>query len=265
MFEYEYMQNAFWAILIITPLFGLVGTMIVNNKLAFFSDALGHSALTGIAIGALLGVTNPTISMIVFGILFALLLNRIKDMKITSKDTIISVFSSTALALGLVILSYNGNFSKFSNYLIGDVLSIVPSEIFLLLGIAVAVIVFWYLMFNKLFAISINSSLARSRGILVKLIEDLFIIIVAVIVMVSIRWVGILIINSLLILPAAASRNISRNIRQYTMWTLIFAVFAGITGLIISFYALTATGPTIVLISSVIFFVTYLMRKKSED
>ena len=118
MFEYQYMQNAFWAIIIITPLFGLVGTMIVNNKLAFFSDALGHSALTGIAIGALLGVMNPTLSMVIFGIVFALLLNRIKDLQISSRDTIISVFSSTALALGLVILSYNGNFTKFSNYLI---------------------------------------------------------------------------------------------------------------------------------------------------
>lgn len=265
MFEYGYMQNAFWAVLIITPLFGLVGTMIVNNKLAFFSDALGHSALTGIAIGALLGVSNPTISMIIFGIAFALLLNRLKDMKITSKDTIISVFASTALALGLVILSYNGNFTKFSNYLIGDILSIVPGEIYMLLGIAVFVIAFWCLFFNKLFAISINSSLAKSKGIKVRLIEDLFIIIVAVIVMISIRWVGILIINSLLILPAASSRNISRNIRQYTAWTLIFAIISGILGLTISFYALTATGPTIVLVSSMIFFITYLFRKKSED
>ena len=265
MFEYGYMQNAFWAIMIITPLFGLVGTMIVNNKLAFFSDALGHSALTGIAIGALLGISNPTISMVIFGILFALLLNRIKDLKITSRDTIISVFSSTALALGLVILSYDGNFNKFSSYLIGDILSIVPEEIFLLLGIAVIVLCFWYFFFNKLFAVSINSSLAKSKGINVRLIEDIFIVLVALIVMISIRWVGILIINSLLILPAAASRNISRNIRQYTFWTIIFALFSGATGLVISFYALTATGPTIVLISSMIFFVTYLLRKKSED
>lgn len=265
MFEYQYMQNAFWAIIIITPLFGLVGTMIVNNKLAFFSDALGHSALTGIAIGALLGVMNPTLSMVIFGIVFALLLNRIKDLQISSRDTIISVFSSTALALGLVILSYNGNFTKFSNYLIGDILSIVPQEIFLLLGIAVVVLAFWYFLFNQLFAISMNSSLARSKGIKVRLIEDIFIVLVAVIVMFSIRWVGILIINSLLILPAASSRNISKNMRQYTFWTILFALFSGITGLVISYYALTATGPTIVLVSSIIFFITYLLRKQSED
>ena len=104
MLKYEFMRNALYAIAIVTPLFGLVGTMIVNNKMAFFSDALGHSALTGIAIGAILGVTNPTISMIIFAIIFALLLNKIKDIKSSSRDTIISVFSSTAIAIGLVIL-----------------------------------------------------------------------------------------------------------------------------------------------------------------
>lgn len=265
MFEYEFMRNALYAVLIITPLFGLTGTMIVNNKLAFFSDALGHSALTGIAIGALLGVTNPTISMVIFAILFALLLNKIKDMKISSRDTIISVFSSSAIAIGLVILSKNGNFTKFSNYLIGDILSIEISEIYMLLFIAVLVILFWCLFFNKLLAMSTNTTLAKSKGIPVKFIENIFVVLIAVIVMISIRWVGILLINALLILPAAASRNISKNMRQYHLWAVIFSSISGLLGLILSYYEKIATGPTIVIIASVIFFVTYLMRKKSED
>lgn len=265
MLKYEFMRNALYAIAIVTPLFGLVGTMIVNNKMAFFSDALGHSALTGIAIGAILGVTNPTISMIIFAIIFALLLNKIKDIKSSSRDTIISVFSSTAIAIGLVILSQNGNFSKFSNYLIGDILSIIPQEIYLILGIAVFVLAFWILFFNKLLAISVNSVLAKSKKIPVKLIENIFIVLVAVIVMVAIKWVGILIINSLLILPAASSRNISKNMRQYHFWAIIFAIISGILGLIISFYAKVATGPMIVIVASIIFFATYIMRKYSED
>ena len=265
MFRYEFIKNALYAILIITPLFGIIGTVIVNNKMAFFSDALGHSALTGIAIGALLGVTNPTLSMVIFGILFALLLNKIKDLKITSKDTIISVFSSTALALGLVILSKNGNFAKFSNYLIGDILSIAPSEIIALLVIAVFVIIFWILFFNKMFAISLNVSLAKSKNMKVGLVENLFVILVALIVMMSIRWVGILIINSLLILPAAASRNIARNIKEYHLYSIGFALFSGVAGLIVSYMQGIATGPTIVLISSCIFFVTYFIRKRIGD
>lgn len=265
MLNYEFMKNALYAILIITPLFGIIGTVIVNNKMAFFSDALGHSALTGIAIGAILGINNPTIAMIIFGIIFALLLNRIKDLKITSRDTIISVFSSTALALGLVILSKNGDFSKFSNYLIGDILSISPAEIIALLIIAILVIAFWILFSNKLYAISLNPSLAKSKGINIKLIENLFIVLVALIVMISIRWVGILIINSLLILPAASSRNISKNLRQYHLFSILIALFSGISGLVLSYYIGTATGPTIVLISSVIFFITYFIRRKIGD
>ena len=265
MLEYEFMRNALFAILIMTPLFGLVGTVIVNNKMAFFSDALGHSALTGIAIGAILGITNPTLSMIIFGIVFALLLNKIKDLKITSRDTIISVFSSTALAIGLVLLSKNGNFSKFSNYLIGDILSIVPSEIIALLIISILVLLFWILFSNKMYAISLNSSLAKSKGIKNSLIENMFIVLVALIVMISIRWVGILIINSMLILPAAASRNIANNLRQYHLFSIIFAMFAGIIGLIASYYLGIATGPTIVLISSAIFFTTYFIRRKIGD
>ncbi len=203
--------------------------------------------------------------MIVFGIIFALLLNKIKDLKITSKDTIISVFSSTALAFGLMILSKNGNFSKFSNYLIGDILSIDKNEILSLIVIAIFVVLFWILFFNKTFATSLNHSLAKSKNIKTDLLENLFVILVALIVMISIRWVGILIINSLLILPAAASRNVAKNLREYHIYSIVFAVVSGILGLIVSYDQGIATGPTIVLISSFIFFVTYIIRRKIGD
>ena len=124
--DYHFMKNAFVAVLLITPLLGMLGTMAVNNKMAFFSDALGHSALTGVALGVLLGIQNDLISMIAFGVLLALVITRVKSAKTASADTVISVFSSTAIALGLVILSAGGGFSKYSQYLIGDILSITP-------------------------------------------------------------------------------------------------------------------------------------------
>ena len=126
--EYGFMKNALAAVIIITPLFGLMGTMIVNKKMAYFSDALGHSALTGIAAGVVFGVQNTSISMVVFAIIFALLLNKIAESS-TAVDTIISVFSSCSVAVGLVILSKGGNFSKYSSILVGDVLSITKQEI----------------------------------------------------------------------------------------------------------------------------------------
>ena len=265
MLNYEFMLNALLAILIITPLFGLIGTMIVNNKMAFFSDALGHSAYTGIALGMLLGLSNNTISMIIFAVIFALLLNKINASRIASKDTIISVFSSTAIALGLVILTKNGNYTDISNYLIGDILSIYPQEIIALLIIAIVVFVYWIFGFNKLLAVSVNSSLAKSKGIRVRLIENLFVALIAIIVMLSIKWVGILIINSLLILPAASGRNISKNMRQYHFWSVLFSLISGISGLVISYYAGVSTGPTIVLVSSIIYAITFALRRFSID
>ena len=256
--DYTFMKNALLAIILVSPIFAILGTMIVNNKMAFFSDALGHSALTGIAIGMLLGISNINISMILFAVIFALLLNFVKNKTTYGADTIISVFSSIAIALGLAILAQTGNFNKYSSYLVGDILSITSSEIFYLLLAFIAVILFWYFMFNKLNVISINSTLAKSRGINIKLIDNIFVILIAVIVMVSIIWVGILLINSLLILPAAASRNIAKSMRSYHLFSVIFSLFSGICGLIISYYWNVPTGPMIVIISGIIYFITFL-------
>lgn len=255
--EYDFMKQALIAVLIITPLFGILGTMIVNNKMAFFSDALGHSALTGMAIGVLCGIKDTNISMIIFAIIFALLLNKISSSIKGATDTIISVFSSCSMAIGLAILSKGGNFSKYSSLLVGDILSITKKEILYLVLIFIATLVFWILCYNKLQAVSLHRTLAKSRHIRVSLMENLFSIFIALVVMLSIKWVGILIINALLILPAASSRNISGNVREYHLFAVIFSMFSGVLGLMISYFTNVATGPMIVIIASVIFFATY--------
>jgi zinc transport system permease protein len=258
--HYDFMKNALLAIIIITPLFGVLGTMIVNNKMAFFSDALGHSALTGVAIGTVFGIVNTNITVLIFGIIFALFLNKIKRRRTVSTDTVISVFASLSMAIGLVILSRGGNFSKYSMLLVGDILSIKIQEVGTLFIILIVTMIFWYFGFNKLHAAGINESLARSKKINYNLMEDCFSVIIAVIVMFSIKWVGILIINALLILPAAASRNMSANMREYHLFSVIISLFSGIMGLIISYFIGTATGPTIVIIAAVLFFITLFFK-----
>lgn len=262
--QYDFMKQAFLAILLITPLFGILGTMIVNHKMAFFSDALGHSALTGVAVGVVFGIPDTNLSMLIFAVLFALALNQIKGRNLMATDTVISVFSSFSIAVGLVILAQGGDFSKYSSLLVGDILSITPWEILYLVLLLIGTFIFWILCSNQLNSISINRSLAASRGIRVKLIENLFAVCIAVIVMLSIKWVGILIINALLILPAASARNISENMREYHFFSILFSLFSGIVGLIISYYVNTATGPTIVIIASVIFFATYFYSRHGK-
>lgn len=263
--EYGFMKNAIIAIILISPIFAVLGTMIVNNKMAFFSDALGHSALTGIAIGMVLGITNVNISMIIFAVLFSVILNYIKNKTTYGADTIISVFSSIAIAVGLAMLSGTSNFSKYSSYLVGDILSISVEEIKYLLIAFVVIFAFWYFAFNKLNSISINPVLARSKGINVKLIDNIFVIFISIIVMISIRWIGILLINSLLILPAASSRNIAKNMRQYHLFAIIFSIVSGLSGIIISYYCNIPTGPMIVILSGIIYFVTFIVNKNKKN
>ena len=258
--EYTFMKNAFLAVLLITPLFAAIGTMIVNNKMAFFSDALGHSAITGIAIGTLFGMESPLLSMLGFSIIFALFLSYIKSKDKSSMDTMISVLSSAAIAAGLVVLSGSGKFSEYSNYLVGDILSVSSKDIVFLAITFVVVSAIWCRIYNKLLIISVNPSMARSKNINVKLVENIFLVLVAIIVTISIKWVGILVINSLLIIPCAAAKNFAKNMKSYQLLSILFGLFAGISGLFISFYANTAAGPTIVLISAFLFFLTVVYK-----
>lgn len=260
--QYDFMKNALLAVLLITPLLGMLGTMAVNHNMAFFSDALGHSALTGIALGVILGVDNDLISMVAFGILLALIITKVRSAGTASADTVISVFSSAAIALGLVILSVGGGFSKYSSYLIGDILSVTSSEILILAATLVCVTIIWAFIYNKLTLVSINRELAASRGVRVALIENIFVVLVAVVVMLSIKWVGVLLINSMLILPAACARNFSTNSRQYLFSSVGISLVAGLGGVISSFYLNTSAGATIVLISAILFFISYIFRKK---
>lgn len=255
-----FMKNALLAVLLVTPLFGMIGTMVVNNRMAFFSDALGHSALTGIAIGVVFGIGNPLWAMLVFSVLFSVLFILLKNYGRLPTDTIISVFASAAVALGIVLLSRGGGFGKYTTYLIGDLLSITPSEIGMLVVIFVVAVVLWAVLFNRLLIISVNRELASSRGISTRLTDALFTVMIAVTVTVSIQWVGLLIINSLLILPAASARNISSSVRQYHALSVAIALVSGVAGLTISYYAGTATGATIVIVNFAIFALSFLFK-----
>ena len=257
--RFDFMKNALLAVLLVTPLFGLLGTMAVNNKMAFFSDALGHSALTGIAIGVALGIGDPLVCMLTFGIVFGLAIRKVKSGTKASSDTVISVFSSVSMALGIVILSGSGGFAKYSSYLIGDILTVSPAYVGLMAVVLAGTYIVWYFIYNDLLLLSVNPSLSASRGIKNALTENIFVVILAFAVMLSIKQIGILTINSLLILPAAAARNVSSNSRQYLVLSTVISLFCGIAGLVISFYAGTAAGATMVLIAAAVYFVTYFV------
>ena len=259
-FRFTFMKNAFLAVLLLTPLLGLLGTMAVNHQMAFFSDALGHSALTGIGLGILLGLRSDLAAMLIFGVLWAVLICLIKQSGTASADTVISVFSSTSVALGLLILARGGKFAKYSALLIGDILAITPADLLSLLLALIATLVIWALLYNALLMTSVDAFLARSRGIRTRLVEIAFVVLVAVAVMLSIRWVGVMLINALLILPAAAARNLARNARQHALFSVLLALISGLAGLTLSYYLDTSAGASIVLVSALFYALSLALR-----
>ena len=253
--EPNFMKNAFLAVLVAAPLFGTLGSFVVSNKMSFFSDAIGHSALTGIAFGVLLGIKEPMVAMVGFSLILGFAIITVKTKGKSSADTIIGVFSSTSVALGLVLLSATGNFARYQKYLIGDILSITPREIALLVAVAVVTAIVWILLYNKMLLTNLHRTLAKSRGIPVFATEQIFALLTALIVTASIRWTGLLIINSLLVLPAAAARFVTRNTRSYLLMAIIISVVSSILGLALSYYIGAASGATIVLVNGAIFLI----------
>ena len=262
-FQWGFMRNALLAVLVISPLFGLLSTMVVTSRMSFFSDALGHSAFTGIAIGTLCGLADPLWMAVLLAAAFALLFTYVRRKSNMASDTVIGVFSSTAVALGIFIATFGGgSFTQYNSLLIGDILSVEPSKIALLAVILLVVAALWLASFNRLMLSAIHPALADSRGVRVFWQEAVFSIAIAVVVTVSMTWVGLLVINSLLVLPAAAERNVAKNMRQYHLSSALAALVAGLAGLMTSYYLGSSAGASITLYLAVWFAVTFLLRKR---
>lgn len=262
MLRWDFMKNALLAILLMAPLFGLLSTMIVTGRMSFFSDALGHSAFTGIAIGAICGAAAPLWVAVIFSVVFALLFSWVRSRSNQTADTLIGVFSSTAVALGIFIATLNGgSFTKYNKYLIGDILSVTPAEIGMLALTLLAVAVFWCLCSNRLTLVNIHPALASSRGVPVGVTQTVFTVAIAVVVTLSISSVGLLILNSLLVLPGASARNVAKNLNQYHLFSVLFALFSGIGGLTISYYLGSSSGAAISLCLALVFAISFAFRK----
>ena len=263
--DYAFMRLALLAVLFIAPLLGALGTVVVANRLAFFSEAIGHAAFTGIALGVVLGLANPLWSMVGFALLLTLAITWVRRRGGLSSDTAIGLVMAFTVSLGIVILSKGGDFARFTNFLIGDMLGVTPGDVALLGLLAAVVMVLFFAFFNRLLLASVSPALARSRARHPAAAELLFASMLAVVVTFSLPWIGILVINALLILPAAAARNLARSTAGFFGWAVAIAVCTGIAGLIASFYASTATGATIVLVAMAVYLSTLVFRGRTAQ
>ena len=201
------------------------------------------------------------IAIVGFSVLLAFAVALLRRYSFASTDTVIGLVMALAVALGVVLLSRGGGFNRYTAYLIGDLLTITPAELARLALVAAAVMAGGAWFFNRLFLAVLNPALARSRGVNAWAQEALFSAAVALVVAVSLAWVGLLVINSLLILPAATARNLTRRMSSYLLVAMAVSVAAGVAGLLASYYWATATGATIVLVAMGFFLLSLIFRR----
>jgi len=249
--QYDFMRNAIVAIIALAPIFSLLGTAVVGNRLVFFSDVVGHSALSGVAIGVLFGIFDMNIAVVGFACVVALLSIFIKKFTGASYDTVLGVIFAAVVGLGVFLLSIGGGFAKYTAYLTGDLLAVSAGQILWLYILLCCVLVYWVLFSNRLTLVGVSPPLARSRGVNVDAIEVIFMLVLAVSVASAVKFLGVLLASSLLVLPAASARNICRNFKSYTVVALIIGLFSSLCGLVISFYFGSSASAAIVLVGVV--------------
>jgi zinc transport system permease protein len=255
-----FMKRAILAMLFIAPAAAAVGVPLVHFRMAFFSDAIGHSAFTGVAIGVLLGV-HPLLTMVAFGLFVAWAITRVKGRTELSPDTVIGVFFSTVIALGVAIISAQKGLTRnLQAYLYGDLLAVSETELLwmgMLLGVVGA---YLFVAFNKIMLIGVHEGFAKSMGVPVRGLEISFALVVALVVTTAIRAVGILLVTALLVVPAAAARNVARGAVSAFWVAIAIAVVSGLSGIAASYYLDTATGATVVLFAAALFAATAMHK-----
>lgn len=266
-FKYGFVINAIICALLIGPILGGIGTMVVVKKMAFFSEAVGHAAMTGIAIGVLLGepYSAPYVSLFTYCILFGLIINYTKNRTKMASDTLIGVFLAMSIALGgslLIYISSKVNAHALESIMFGSILTVDDLDIYILLTASILIILTLIPFLNKMLLASFNPSLASVRGVNVKLIEYIFIIIVTIITISSVKIIGSILVEALLLIPAASAKNLSKSMKGFIIYSILFALISCLLGvyLPIHFAISIPSGGAIILVASVIFVLTIIIK-----
>ncbi|MBU4036033.1 MAG: metal ABC transporter permease, partial [Proteobacteria bacterium] len=243
-----FMQQAMIGLILLAPMAAVMGVQVVNFRMAFFSDAISHSAFAGVALGLIFSV-SPHWTMPLFGLLVGLAIMAVQRKSTLSSDTVIGVFFSAVIAFGLAVVSRDRSVARdMQRFLYGDILTISNNDILFLLILFIALLIFQILSYNRLLYIGINPTLAKAHSIRVATYQYYFAGLLSLIVMFSVWAVGVLLVTAMLIVPAAAARNFARSAGAMFWWALLVSLTSAITGLIISAqdWANTATGATII-------------------
>ena len=266
-FGYAFVVNGFLCAFVIGPLLGGIGTMVVAKRMAFFSQAVGNAALTGVAIGVIIGesYTAPYVSMFSFCLLFGLLLNFSRNRTKMSSDTLIGVFLSISLAIGataLLWVSAKVNTHILDTVMFGSILTVNDMDMSVLLVTTILTIAIALPLFNRMLLASLNPSLAHVRGVRVHLLEYVFVLLLTILTVACVKIVGAVLVEALLLIPAAAARNLNRSIRGFVLWSIAFSTLSCVAGIYapMRWDLPVPSGGAIILTAAAIFVVTMLIR-----
>ena len=231
---------------------GAIGCFVVWRKMAYFGDSLAHSALLGVALGLVLGISTNLGTIIICSI-FAIVLIWLQQKKILATDTLLGILAHSALSVGMVTLSLLERSVDLHSYLFGDILAVNSSEIYYILFGGFFVLIFLYFNWSSFVLMTIDEKLARAEGINVVINQLLIMLLMTIVVAVSFKIVGLLLITSLLIIPAASARQLAHSPELMAVVSSVLAVFSVILGILGSIYFDTPSGPSIVVMSALIF------------
>jgi len=249
--EARFMQQALLGLVLLAPMAAAMGVQVVNFRMAFFSDAISHSAFAGVALGLVLSVSAQW-TMPAFGLMVGLGIMAVQRRSTLSSDTIIGVFFSAVIAFGLAVVSRDRNVARdLQRFLYGDILTIGDGDILALIALFVILMAFQAWGYNRMLYVGLNPVLAKAHRVQVAIYQYLFAGLLSLVVIFSVWAVGVLLVTAMLIVPAAAARNFARSAGGMFWWAVAVSFFSSVAGLLVSAqdWARTATGATIILCS----------------
>lgn len=266
-FSFAFVVNGLLCAFVIGPLLGGIGTMVVAKRMAFFSQAVGNAALTGVAIGVIIGesYTAPYMSMFSFCLLFGLFLNFARNRTKMSSDTLIGVFLSISLAIGataLLWVSAKVNTHILDTVMFGSILTVNDTDMNVLLVTTLLACVTALPLYNRMLLASLNPSLAHVRGVRVNLLEYVFVLLLTILTVACVKIIGAVLVEALLLIPAAAARNLNRSIRGFVLWSIAFSTLSCLVGIYapMRWDLPVPSGGAIILTAATIFLVTMGIR-----
>ncbi|MDP2104515.1 MAG: metal ABC transporter permease, partial [Desulfobulbaceae bacterium] len=259
-----FMQQALIGLILLAPMAATMGVQVVNFRMAFFADAISHSAFAGVALGLIFSI-NPHWSMLIFGVMVGITIMMVQRKSNLSSDTVIGVFFSAVVAFGLAVVSRDRNVARdLQRFLYGDILTIGDETITSLIALFIIIMLFQAWGYNHMLYIGFNPLLAQVHKVRVAIYQYCFAALLSLVVIFAVWAVGVLLVTALLVVPAATARNLARSAGSMFWWSLIVSLSSAITGLIISAqdWANTATGATIILVASGWFTVSLLVTRR---